>query len=82
MKLSEIQQVLSIADSDHLIAELRVRFDRMLFVGIRTLDGSKYDVKLRWKDVPTDGIGLARYAEQKITDLADDAEHWEGYDRT
>ena len=82
MNLKEIDEVLGIAESDHLIAELRKRFDRMLFVGIRTLNGSKYDVKLRWKDVPTDGIGLARYAEQKITDLADDAEHWEGYDRT
>jgi len=62
---------LSIIQSDELIFELRTRFDRMLFVGMRNLSGTKYDVKLRWKDLPTDGIGLAHYAADKIQGFAD-----------
>lgn len=74
MNQAQIQEILSIVDTDQLIRELRDRFDRMLFVGVRALDNSNYDIKLRWKDVPTDGIGLASYAARKISDMAAEAE--------
>lgn len=62
---------LAYCDSDELIAELRKRYDRMLFIGIRSLDEQKYDVKFRWKDLPTDGLGLAEYAMLKIRGFID-----------
>ena len=50
------------ADTDEMIEILRSRFDRMLFVGIRSLDAVRYTAKIRYKDLPQDGIGLAQYA--------------------
>lgn len=63
------------ADTDEMIAILRDRFDRMLFVGVRNLDELRYTSKIRYKDLPQDGLGLAQYAHTHISRVIRDMEY-------
>ncbi len=55
------------ADTDEMIDILHKRFDRMLFVGIRSLDNERYTSKIRYKDLPQDALGLSQYAHTYFT---------------